>query len=81
MRRTAPSSLGNGLPMHATIGAPRLDETFAELDNACHKTCQRKMRSACRALLAFLNNHDEDERLDARDYARCMEVAPVRRAS
>ncbi|MDY0748963.1 DUF5716 family protein [Paucibacter sp. R3-3] len=44
-------------------------ETFAELDNARHKTRQRNMRSARKALLAFLDEHDEDELLDAHDYA------------
>lgn len=44
-------------------------ETFAELDNARHKTRQRNMRSARKALLAFLDNQDEDELLDAHDYA------------
>jgi hypothetical protein len=44
-------------------------ETFAELDNARHKTRQRNMRSARKALQAFLDNHDEDELLDAHDYA------------
>jgi len=44
-------------------------ETFAELDNARHKTRQRNMRSARKALLAFLDSHDEDELLDAHDYA------------
>lgn len=44
-------------------------ETFAELDNTRHKTRQRNMRSARKALLAFLDNRDEDELLDAHDYA------------
>lgn len=44
-------------------------ETFAELDNARHKTRQRNMRSARKALLAFLDSRDEDELLDAHDYA------------
>ena len=44
-------------------------ETFAELDNARHKTRQRNMRSARKALLAFLDSQDEDELLDAHDYA------------
>lgn len=44
-------------------------ETFAELDNTRHKTRQRNMRSARKALQAFLDTHDEDELLDAHDYA------------
>jgi len=44
-------------------------ETFAELDNTRHKTRQRNMRSARKALLAFLELRDEDELLDAHDYA------------
>lgn len=45
-------------------------ETFAELDNSRHKTRQRNMRSARKALQAFLDPpHDEDELLDAHDYA------------
>lgn len=44
-------------------------ETFAELDNTRHKTRQRNMRSARKALQAFLDHGDEDELLDAHDYA------------
>lgn len=44
-------------------------ETFAELDNPRHKTRQRNMRSARKALQAFLDHLDEDELLDAHDYA------------
>lgn len=44
-------------------------ETFAELDNTRHKTRQRNMRSARKALQAFLDHQDEDELLDAYDYA------------
>ncbi|MDB5800858.1 MAG: hypothetical protein JWL63_1797 [Rhodocyclales bacterium] len=44
-------------------------EVFAELDNARHKTRQRNMRSARKALLAFLESRDEEELLDAYDYA------------
>jgi hypothetical protein len=44
-------------------------ETFAELDNTRHKTRQRNMRSVRKALVAFLDSHDEDELLDAHDYA------------
>jgi hypothetical protein len=44
-------------------------ETFAELDNTRHKTRQRNMRSARKALQAFLDHYDEDELLDAHDYA------------
>lgn len=44
-------------------------EVFAELDNARHKTRQRNMRSARKALQAFLDSRDEDELLDAYDYA------------
>lgn len=44
-------------------------EVFAELDNARHRTRQRNMRSARKALQAFLDTRDEDELLDAHDYA------------
>lgn len=44
-------------------------EVFAELDNARHKTRQRNMRSARKALQAFLESRDEDELLDAYDFA------------
>lgn len=44
-------------------------ESFAELDNNRHKTRQRNMRSARKALQAFLDSRDEDELLDAYEYA------------
>ena len=44
-------------------------EVFAELDNTRHKTRQRNMRSARKALQAFLESRDEDELLDAYDFA------------
>lgn len=44
-------------------------EVFADLDNSRSKTRQRNMRSAKKSLLAFLDGRDEDELLDAHDYA------------
>jgi hypothetical protein len=44
-------------------------EVFADLDNSRSKTRQRNMRSAKKSLLAFLEGRDEDELLDAYDYA------------
>lgn len=52
-----------------TRAGKAFSEVFAELDNARHKTRQRNMRSARKALHAFLENRDEDELLDAYDFA------------
>ncbi|WP_286744107.1 Wadjet anti-phage system protein JetA family protein [Aquabacterium sp. UBA2148] len=52
-----------------TRAGKAFSEAFAELDNARHKTRQRNMRSARKALQAFLENRDEDELLDAYDFA------------
>lgn len=52
-----------------TRAGKAFSEVFSELDNARHKTRQRNMRSARKALQAFLDSRDEDELLDAYDYA------------
>lgn len=52
-----------------TRAGKAFSEVFAELDNARHKTRQRNMRSARKALQALLENRDEDELLDAYDFA------------
>ncbi|MCW5320336.1 Wadjet anti-phage system protein JetA family protein [Verminephrobacter aporrectodeae] len=44
-------------------------ETFARLDDSRTKTRQRNMRSARKALLAFLDARDADELLDAHEFA------------
>ena len=44
-------------------------ETFANLDDSRTKTRQRNMRSARKALLAFLATRDADELLDAHEFA------------
>lgn len=60
----------NLLPtLKLTRAGKAFSEVFAELDNARHKTRQRNMRSARKALQAFLDNRDEDEMLDAYDFA------------
>lgn len=43
-------------------------ETFANLDDARGKTRQRNMRSACKALAAFVATCDTDELLDAHEF-------------
>ncbi|MDR1461865.1 MAG: DUF5716 family protein [Azoarcus sp.] len=44
-------------------------ETFANLDDSRAKTRQRNMRSARKALLAFIATRDADELLDAHEFA------------
>ncbi|CAN5303806.1 hypothetical protein BH11PSE9_BH11PSE9_13720 [soil metagenome] len=44
-------------------------ETFANLDDSRTKTRQRNMRSARKALVAFLATRDADELLDAHEFA------------
>lgn len=44
-------------------------ETFANLDDSRVKTRQRNMRSARKALVAFLDTRDADELLDAHEFA------------
>jgi hypothetical protein len=44
-------------------------ETFANLDDSRTKTRQRNMRSARKALAAFLTSYDADELLDAHEFA------------
>ncbi len=44
-------------------------ETFAGLDDSRAKTRQRNMRSARKALAAFLSSQDADELLDAHEFA------------
>lgn len=44
-------------------------ETFANPDDSRTKTRQRNMRSARKALAAFLATHDADELLDAHEFA------------
>lgn len=44
-------------------------ETFASMDDSRAKTRQRNMRSARKALLAFISTRDADELLDAHEFA------------
>ncbi|WP_085317631.1 Wadjet anti-phage system protein JetA family protein [Derxia lacustris] len=44
-------------------------QTFAELDDSRTRTRQRNMRSARKALAAFLDSQDADELLDAHEFA------------
>lgn len=46
-----------------------MSEALSSLDNSRGKTRQRNMRSAKKALSAFVANHDADELLDAYDFA------------
>ena len=57
------------IDLQPTLKLTRAGKAFAELDNTRHKTRQRNMRSARKALQAFLESRDEDELLDAYDFA------------
>lgn len=52
-----------------TRAGKAFSETFASLDDSRAKTRQRNMRSARKALAAFLSSFDPDELLDAHEFA------------
>jgi hypothetical protein len=52
-----------------TRAGKAFSETFANLDDSRTKTRQRNMRSARKALVAFLSTLDADELLDAHEFA------------
>lgn len=55
--------------LRLTRSGKEFSEVFSNLDNSRAKTRQRNMRSAKKALSAFLQNRDPDELLDSYDFS------------
>ncbi|MGF6507841.1 Wadjet anti-phage system protein JetA family protein [Paraburkholderia sp. 32] len=55
--------------LRLTRSGKEFSEVFSNLDNSRAKTRQRNMRSAKKALAAFLQNRDPDELLDSYDFS------------